>query len=119
MSEAQLNYLKFARKYIRSKITKKCNSLSSEILGNTDLTTCKNLLTEIRDLKDEIKASNKEVSNLIWIYVKDESLLNKEMEEVDTYNQKLTTLQNILDIRVSELTQSQVNINPTSSNPPT
>ena len=105
MSEKELKYLKFSRRYIRGKITKKFIALTSDVINNSDLKECKTYLGEIGDLKEEIKASNKEVANLIWRHTEDEAVLNQEMEDVDSYNQKLTALHNSLDDRVSELTR--------------
>ena len=112
----QFNFLKANRKYLRSKITRKCNEFKSN-LNNLDHKTCTDCLSELKCLLEKVDISNQHVSNAIWQHVTERSLLDKELEEIDQYDDKLRSTIRLIEDKLSSIQSSvQAREDPIGSN---
>lgn len=104
MEKEELDFLRNNRKYVRAKVTRKCNSITADILTlskdklNDEISYCK-------DLREEIKAANLQISKGLWVHETDRTKLDQELERCDEYNDKLFSIIRSLETKVKELTE--------------
>ena len=79
MTDAELNFHKDSRKYLRSKITRKCNTIKTNI-DSLDIHECHKEIDELQSLSDRLEKLNEKISGGLWIYVKDRAVLNQELD---------------------------------------
>ena len=53
----ELKFLKDNRKYLRSKITRSCNDISSQV-GGYDLQKSNNAISDLKELRDKLNVFN-------------------------------------------------------------
>ena len=82
---AEFQYLKIKRGYVRAKITKYVNTLSSQA-ESWNIKHCENAIDDLNNLKENISNANSEISNIIWKFISDENEFEEESEKCDYYN---------------------------------
>ena len=81
----QFNYFKDNRKHIRTKITRTCNEIASN-LESLDAQQCTVYLSQLKVLLDKVNHANELVSSAIWQHITDRDKLDKDLDDIDKYD---------------------------------
>ena len=95
MDLEQLNFLKDNRKYIRTKITRKCNVLRDNI-AVLSLEEKALEIEELDLLSSKLNKVDDQISGGIWQHISDRSILDQELETVDRYAVDIAAVRRLL-----------------------
>lgn len=85
MSEQELSFLKENRKYLRSKVTKLCNNITSNI-QSFDGDKCEECKQTLNSYKCKLTESNEKISKGLWIFEQSRDKLNEELDKCEQYD---------------------------------
>ena len=119
--EAEYHYLKIKRGYIRTKITKYVNALSSQA-ETWNIKQCENAIDDLNNFKENLIRSNSEISNVIWKFISDEKEFEAESEKCDFYDgmlvSSLRAMRDKIELLQNEQTPFVASFNESVSNTP-
>ena len=95
----ELKFLKDNRKYLRSKITRSCNHVSSQV-GDYDLQMSNNVISDLKELREKLNVSNMEISKGIWKHESDRAILDGELAKCDEYDARIVEAVRSLEVRI-------------------
>ena len=96
MSTEEFDFHKGNRRYMRAKVTRKCNAIKSSI-DHLDPVTRSTELLELKNLASGLASLNEKISSGIWIHVKDRGLLDQELESIDEYTNQISSTLRLLE----------------------
>lgn len=99
MKEEELRFLKDNRKFIRTKVTKKCNTVLAN-LQNYSISECRELVMDFLTLKDKLISCDDSISKGLWVHVQERSILDQELECCDKYNADIVKVIRLLETRL-------------------
>ena len=91
----ELNYLKGNRKFLRSKVTRLCNTVASNI-ENFDNCSCMDLISDLNALQIKLTKINDQISKCFCSYDLNEDEMNLEFTLCEDYDDKI--LRSIRDL---------------------
>lgn len=114
MELEQFNFIKENRGYVRTKVTKFTNKLSSTV-DQFNTTECNVNISDLKELRDKLLNCNVEISRYIWQHEKDRKLLDKELSECDQYDEKIVSTIRKVEARRNLLSSAHVAPSPVGS----
>ena len=99
----QLEYLKYMRKHVRGKITKKCNLMSVDSDESDNIDRLSGHIEVLESLLDEINQYDSEIRKLLFSSVNDTKDLDKELEACDHYHDLITDTRRSLKSRIKSI----------------
>lgn len=107
MSIEELQFLKDNRRYLRTKATKRCNIVKTNI-QHFSFDQCTNEIADLETLRTQLTKSNDEVSKGIWLHVKDRNELDAELADIDKYDEQIVQTQRLLTTRIKDVSVAQI-----------
>ena len=95
----QLEYFKYMRKYVRSKITKKCG----QVMLSDDLDTLTANIEILDALQTEISGYDSDIRRLLFSSIKDKKELDAELEKCDQYLDNLSDTKRSLKAKIKSI----------------
>jgi hypothetical protein len=114
MELEQLKFLKENRKYLRGKVTRKCNAVVSSLEQFT-VEQCSYALSDIKTLREKLDKSNEGILKGLWIHETEDGALNRELESCDKYDDEMASLVRRVESRITSFSNSP--LQPTSETP--
>ena len=105
ISEDEVSYQRGLRGHLRTKITKKLTSVSSEI-SDYSVQECKDALTEVETLEEKLNKFNEAISRGIWSNKASQDVKDLELENCDKYEERLYKITKLLKSRIAALTET-------------
>ena len=96
MSENEFNYFKDNRKYIRIKVTKKCNSVKNN-LNEFSAEDRKGEIDELKVIQESLYSCNKIIGKNIWQHESDRTVLNAELDSIEKYTNEINKTFKLLE----------------------
>lgn len=90
MSSEEFECLKHSRKYLRAKVTRRCNIIEQNI-ASFDCGALEAELLDLKELRVQLDDSNLCVSKSIWSFVTSSTARDKELDECDQYDCKFVS----------------------------
>ena len=106
MEEEELQFYKDNRKYARSKVTQKCNSIDSS-LDNLTQQQCNDEKAILQNFKFKLDELNANIARGLWVHETDRSVLNKELDVIDQYDEAISRALGKLETRIKALITQQ------------
>ena len=97
-----MNFLKDNRKYLRTKVTKHCSSLSAQV-STLNVQQCTEAKLDLKNLRHKLEKANYDISKGIYLHVTDRSLLDDELQKCENYEDKIDSLHKALDGKIAAL----------------
>ena len=94
----EFKFLRDNRKYIRTSVTRKCNSVENGI-DSMDLDKCSSEIDSLKSMGDQLEKLNTELSKGLWTHVTDRGELDRELEHCQEYREKLMKAIKLLERR--------------------
>jgi hypothetical protein len=91
----ELSYLKENRKYLRSKVTRLCNTLKTNI-DDLDVENCLDYLDQVKSLKDKLLSLDGKISSRMSSE-KSRDSLNVEIDTCEKYEHELLKIVRLLE----------------------
>lgn len=115
MEENEYAILKESRKYARAKITRKLTEINSGLDG-LSLVPCREQLLLLKSLHSKLKEYNDKIAGGVHDYISDATILHRELETIDKYDEDVCLMVHRLELRISLLTDSASSTNGNNSN---
>lgn len=97
MSIEEFNFIKDNRKYVRQKVTKKCDKIRISV-GTFSNNEKLSEISHLRSLDQQLDKLNDRLSSGIWEHVTAREELNKELDSVDKYSKEISLTISILEM---------------------
>ena len=86
--DLELKYLKGNRKFLRAKVTRTCNTISSSI-HTFDKNSCLDSIADLKALELKLTKVNDQISKCFCNYDMEEDTLSSEFEVCESYDEKI------------------------------
>ena len=107
MELAELQIFNENRKHARTKVTQKSKFISSNI-ENFSQQQCNDEILNLKTAKSKLDELNGNISRGLWVHETDQSVLNKELDTIDQYDETINSCIGRLDTRLQQLTQQNL-----------
>ena len=99
-SEAEFRFLRDSRRYVRQKVTRR----QGQVLGGVDgfdEERCRDEILNFKTLETKLNGLNQDISERIWIHVKERKYLDEELESVEKYDEAINQVIAKLELKLS------------------